>query len=249
LRSNEQESEADWQIYERLVGAFYAENSGIEVSVTSNARLEGQISGIPRQIDVLIDARWGDNLSRRIIVDAKYRGRKLTVNDIERFEGMMKDCRAEHGILICPNGWSQGAKRRAQDAITIHLLSLAELEARTSWASIEKCIGECVHIPRKRSRKGLVIWDGNHAINEEERIAIVFSGKCDVCHNFHVWCWDCGEKFALSHEDEHQCYCERNWVTAIEEETQDPTGETLNAVHLLLSTPHLMLPLDRLQLR
>ena len=88
--------EDNWRLYERLVAALEAENSGIELSVTPNARIKGCISHKSRQIDVLIDARWGDDLSRRIIVDAKFHGRKLDIKDVESFEGMMKDCEAAH---------------------------------------------------------------------------------------------------------------------------------------------------------
>lgn len=118
-------------MYERFTAAFVSENAGIEVSVTPNAKIVGK-SRVGRQIDVLVDARWGDKRSRRVIVDAKMYGRKLDIKDVEAFEGMMRDCRADRGILFCPSGWTGGAKRRAQDAITIQMMSLEELEATTS---------------------------------------------------------------------------------------------------------------------
>lgn len=245
--------ENDWRIYERLVAAFEAENSGLELSVTPNARLIGRISQASRQIDVLVDARWGDDLTRRVIIDAKLHRAKLDIKDVESFEGMMKDCGAERGILVCPNGWTSGAQKRAQDAITIKLLSLEELQEQTSWASFDLCEGECRNIPQKRSQKGLVLWDAQHFLIINGLIAVVYTGKCDVCHNFHIWCWDCGEKFALGDEIEYECYCERLWVTAIEEETVDgidrTANNTLNAVHLFLVVGQDALPLDRRRLR
>lgn len=247
LRKPKQED--NWRLYERLAVAFEAENSGIELSVSPNARIEGFISRKSRQIDALIDARWGYDLSRRIIVDAKFHRRKLDVKEVESFEGMMKDCRAAHGILICNKGWSEGAKRRAQDAITIKLLTSEEIEERTSWASFDKCIGECHRIPNRYSRKGLVLWDAEHLLNIGGLCAVVYTGKCDICHNFHIWCWDCGEKFAIGSEDQHECYCKRMWVSVIEEEIDDPTGKTLNAVHLLLQAENDMFALDRRRLR
>lgn len=80
-------------------------------------------------------------------------------------------------------------------------------------------------------------------------MTVVFTGKCDVCHNFHIWCWDCGEKFAISEEDQHECHCKRMWVSVIEEEVDDPSGKTLNAVHLLLQTGVDIFALDRRRLR
>jgi len=239
----------NWRIYERLVSAFQAENSGVELSVTPNARIKGLVSLRSRQVDVLIDARWGDDFSRRVIVDAKFHGRKLNIKDVESFEGMMKDCSAAHGILVCPKGWSQSAKRRAQDAITIKLLTLEDLEEKTSWASFGECIGECYQVPKLRSKKGMVLWDAEHLLEIGGLFVIVRTGKCDACHNFHVWCWDCGEKFAIGDEDQHECYCERVWVSAIEEDMNDLSGKTLNAVHLLMSIGGNALPLDRRRLR
>ena len=219
------------------------------MSITPNARIIGRKSLKPRQIDVLIDARWSDDLSRRIIIDAKLHKSKLDIKDVESFEGMMSDCEAEHGILVCQSGWSEGAQRRAQDAITIRLLSLEELRESTSWASFDECIGECYQNPHARSQKGLVLCDAQHPLGVDGFWAIVFTGKCDVCHNFHVWCWDCGEKFALGEEDQSQCSCERFWVSAIEEEIDDSSGETVNAVHLFLQARENVFALDRRRLR
>jgi Restriction endonuclease len=242
-------NEPHWRLYERAVAAFMAENEGIDVSPTPNAPIIGCITGIARQVDVLLDARWGDDLSRRMIVDAKYHGAKVDINDIESFEGMMKDCRAERGILVCPNGYTDGAKRRAQDAITIRVLTLDELRESTSWASFEECFGRCYTTKKVRSRVGLVLWGEPHALSINDMWTIVYTGKCDVCHNFQVWCWDCGDKFSLRDEDEYECSCGRIWVTAIEEEIDDPTGETLNAVHLFLCADGITVPLDRRMLR
>lgn len=197
---------------------------------------------------MLIDARWGDDLSRRIIVDAKLRKKKLDIKDIESFEGMMRDCGAGHGILVCPSGWSEGARRRAQDTITISLMSLDELEKQTSWASFDRCSGHCSKDPTLRLQKGLVLWDARHILTIEGLLGVVFTGKCDVCHNFHVWCWDCGENFAIAEEGEYKCGCERLWVSVIEEEVENPSGMTLNAVHLILLSGEQVIPLDRRRL-
>lgn len=244
-----QQWDKNWHLYERLVAAFETENTGIDVTITPNARIVGRISQIPRQVDVLIDARWGDDISRRIVVDAKLRKTKLDIKDIESFEGMMKDCGAERGILFCPSGWTEGARRRAQDAITIKLLSLDELEETTSWAHFDECLGWCLNEPTAHLRTGLVLWDVQHFLSNGGLWVIIWTGKCDVCHNFHIWCWDCGDKFAVGDEDEHKCFCGRLWVTAVEEEIDDPTGDTLNAVHLLALVDENLVPLDRRRLR
>lgn len=238
----------EWKLYERVVAAFLAENEGIEVSVTPNARIVGTISGTFRQVDALLDARWGDDLSKRIIVDAKrYRG-KVDIKDVESFESMMRDCRAARGVIVCPNGWTEGARRRAQDAITIALLTLEEVENRDWRAAFEDCYGTCAS-SQACTRNGLVLWDAQHHLAIDDLWAIVYTGKCDACHDYHVWCWDCDEKFALGTEDDHTCACDRIWASLIEEEVDDQTGKTLNAVHLLMCAGTQLASLDRRMLR
>jgi restriction endonuclease Mrr len=112
-----------WLVYERCVAAFVSEKyGGIDTSVQPNVTLRGTISGADRQIDVLIDHRWRGGTSSRILVDAKSRARPLDLGDVEQFEGMMRDCRASRGIIVCTAGWTAAAARRAQQTITITLL-------------------------------------------------------------------------------------------------------------------------------
>lgn len=239
----------EWRIYERVCAVYKSENVGIDFTIIPNASIEGRLSKIKRQIDVLIDARWGEDFSRRIIVDAKLYGRKIHIKDVETFEGMMRDVNAHRGIIICPKGWSEGAKRRAQDAITIELLSLEDFLNNDYWGDFDQCIGECKKNPVKHSNKGVVIWDADHPIILNGAISVVFTGKCDVCHNFHVWCSACGEKFALDVEDNHKCDCGWLWSSVIEEEIEGLDEGSLKAVHLLLLANDKLIPLDRRMLK
>lgn len=236
-----------WRIYERIVAAMEAEFAGIDFSVTPNARLVGDISGKSRQVDVLIDARWGDDLSGRVIVDAKHRKRPIDIREVESLEGMMKDCRANRGVIVCTSGYTDGASKRAQKCITIKLLTAEEAE-EFDWSAVEPCIGDCIDSLRPRNH-GLVLWDGQLPITVGSEWAIIFTGKCDICHDFHVWCWDCGEKFGLSVEDEHECGCGRTWISAIEDETEGVNEGQSKAVHLLMMDGADVVPLDRRALR
>ncbi|MEM7117594.1 MAG: restriction endonuclease, partial [Chloroflexota bacterium] len=131
-----------WLVYERCVAALTTEQyDSLKFTVQPNVKLIGQYSEVERQIDVLIDSRWRDQIDRRIIVDAKYRKRKLDVKDVEAFEGMLKDCRANRGIIVCTSGYSKAAFRRAQDAITISIIDIDDLE-EYDWV-YEKCLGLC----------------------------------------------------------------------------------------------------------
>ena len=228
---------ADWKQYERFVSALCAnEHSDEHTTVVSNAKITGAISGILRQVDVLIDKRFSSNVSRRIIVDAKRYSRKVNIADVERFESMMRDCRAEHGFLVCPEGYTQGALRRAQDNITLKLLSLADFEG-FSLESYDLCDSEeC----QKRDDPGVILWTDAFGITLPNGPVSLFSvAKCDVCHQFHVWCFSCGARAILADEDEFSCSCGMPWfwLTAIEEEIDDfDHASTLKSVYLLFAT-------------
>ena len=95
-------SRPGWEVYERMIARLIADQLSIGLCVTPNARVEGRISGRQRQVDVLIDARHDTDNSRRIIVDAKSKKRKIDVKDVEAFRGMMEDVDATHGFLVVP---------------------------------------------------------------------------------------------------------------------------------------------------
>ena len=221
----------DWRLYERYVAGLMSSQASDEFTIVPNAKLIGCISGVERQIDVLIDAKWDDDTKRRVIVDAKRYRNKIDIKDVEMFEGMMRDCRSQYGVIVCPNGYTEGAKQRSKDAITIKLVPLSDLEKfdLTTW---EQCIGQCAKGRSKRKELGLVLYDSPYGLSVGgSPLSIMAVGKCDVCSEFHVWCWDCGQKFGLADETEIQCHCkDRFWLTAIEEDA----SEDLTSVCLFL---------------
>jgi len=242
-------SDPQWRLYERFVASLMSEKASDEITVIPNAHLVGALSGADRQVDVLIDARLEENTSRRVIVDAKFRQRKVHVKDVEAFEGLMEDCRAHRGILVCANGYTGAAQRRAQDTIAMRLLSPQELKSfdPTGW---EPCLGRCAH--ERRTTSGWVLYDQPFGLAVgDSPLSIMVTGKCDGCHDFHVWCWECGYRFALlGDEAENKCTCDRLWYTAVENEGTDSLENPVPAV-LLLLVPQGGLPLvvDRRPLR
>ena len=124
------------------------------------------------------------------------------------------------------------------------LLSLNDVDE--SWhVSFDKCLGLCLS-KNRRTRPGMVLWDGNLGLDVEGMGMVAFTGKCDVCHNFHVWCWACGEKFALQREETYACNCGYSWCSIIE--LEDVEGQH-QAVHLLMHTERQIFFLDRYMLR
>jgi restriction endonuclease len=227
----------DWRIYERFVAALEAKCATDTLTVIPNAKLIGSISGIERQVDVLIDARIQEEVGRRVIVDAKRRRRKIDVKDVEEFEGMLRDCRAQRGVIVCSSGYTAAALRRAQEAITIRLLPLEELDS-VDLMAWEPCRGVCSGRRSRRKNSGWVLFDQPFGLGiGDSAMSVVVIGKCDECCNFHVWCWTCGSKFALLDEGEHHCGCDWFWLTAVEDEGIDDRGNALEAVLLLLIVP------------
>jgi hypothetical protein len=115
-----------WRTYERPVAAFEVDGADMETSVTPNASLIGTISGAPRQIDVLVDVRFENDSSRRIVFDAKRRTRKVDVKEVESFEGMMRDVGAYRWILVCTKGYTEAARCRADQLIDVRIMDEEE---------------------------------------------------------------------------------------------------------------------------
>lgn len=227
-------------MYERLVAFMESQQDDPNLTVHPNVKLMGHLSGTERQIDVLIECRIRDDRSKRVIVDAKLHTRPLDVQDVEKFEGMMKDVRADRGFLVCANGFSKAAGRRAHQAINIKLLHPDELDSITldTW---DACASDhCNDRAQQGHFEGWVLYDEVfHAGLPDEPISPVAIGKCDICSRFHVWCWECGQKFALeSDEADAKCDCDRFWLTSVEPEGTLEDGTELTSVCLTVVMPY-----------
>jgi hypothetical protein len=228
----------DWQVYERLIARMMADQLSTEYCVTPNARVVGRISGRSRQIDVLIDLRHDSDNSRRLVVDAKRRRRRVTINDVEAFQGLMEDVGATYGYLVCPRGHTKSAERRAQERVFIRLVPLEHLEGfdPSTWpqCGAPKCSGR-------------VFWDGYPAMTMALRAGgrdgndFVMSyvhcvGKCDRCGAFKVKCLTCGDMLSPRERDPedcgHQCRCKTPWfwLASIESDEHGAESAELHVV-------------------
>jgi hypothetical protein len=232
----------EWERYERLVARLVSDQLSTAYCVTPNARVEGRISGRKRQIDVLIDPRHTTDNRTRVIIDAKIRARRIDVTHVEAFRGLMGDVNATHGYLVCPNGHTKAAERRAQEAVSIRLLPLDRLDDfdPSTWP---RCLAPSC-------RKGRVFWDGYPVLDmtlvpinwsARERVVsyVHYVGKCDRCGRFHVRCLSCGDFFSPTYEseDDHgiQCTCRLPWfwLASVEE---DGEGRRSAELHLVRGT-------------
>jgi hypothetical protein len=228
-----------WELYERMIARLIADQLTTDLCVTPNARIVGRISGRSRQVDVLIDSRHDTDNSRRIIVDAKKRRRKIDVRDVETFQGLMEDVGATHGYLICPSGHTKAAEKRAQMAVSIRIVPLDRMESfdPSTWPRCRN----------SRCKYGRIFWDGYPEIStviqpisspgESAPINASFLhyvGKCDRCRRFHVLCITCGNLLSPLEDDDfgHQCGCKLPWfwLASVEEDEQGNKSAELHAI-------------------
>jgi len=134
---------AGWQQYEREIEVQFRV-AYPSARITHDAKLIGKFSKVERQIDLLIEEQASD-FAFRIVVDAKHRGRKIDVGDVEAFLGLTQDVEAHTGMMIALEGYTTAAVNRAHfnnlDVI-LDVLSLDELKVFQGPTAIPYA-GEC----------------------------------------------------------------------------------------------------------
>ena len=126
----------EWQQYEREIEEQFRQTYPL-AQITHDAKLVGKFSKVERQIDLLIEERASD-FAFRIVVDAKYRGRKIDVSDIEAFIGLTRDVEAHTGMMIALEGYTPAAVNRAHSDdldIILDVLNLEELKVFQGFAA------------------------------------------------------------------------------------------------------------------
>src|SRR3989338_5146378 len=89
--------------------------SGIQNAKTEkNIKIVGK-SGVARQIDTLVKGKVGA-FDVMIVIDSKNHSSPVDINDVESIAGMVLDLGANLGVVVCPAGFTNGAKKRAESA-------------------------------------------------------------------------------------------------------------------------------------
>src|SRR5215217_1577650 len=116
--------EETWLDLEKLAARVYAElEPGSTVS--HNASVPGVLTGIDRQIDVLIE---NEALATRVVVDCKDWKKRVSVPDAHAFAGLIEDVEATSWILICNRGFSKATATLAK-AKGFQLAKLHDVES------------------------------------------------------------------------------------------------------------------------
>jgi hypothetical protein len=126
-----------WKDYEREVVEWFQEEHPL-AKITADAHVLGRFSRVERQIDLLVEEQASD-FSFRIVVDAKHRGRKIDVTEVEAFLGFLRDVEAHIGVMVALEGYTPAAISRAyydESDLILDVLNLAELENYQSGVGV-----------------------------------------------------------------------------------------------------------------
>ena len=132
----------DWKKYEREIHTEFRLLYP-EAQVLLNQRMEGR-SGAMRQIDVLVRDRVAGR-TINIVVDGKHFNRKVEVGVVESFAGLVRDVRADRGILVTNVGYTAGALKRAQseergielDILTTNPINLWMFQSKWAYPYVD----------------------------------------------------------------------------------------------------------------
>lgn len=205
-------------VYERCVAAWAIEEFDfIDITVTANAKIRGNISGRSRQVDVLLESRINENPEARIIVEAKLHGRPVGIEIVEATEAKLRDVNAAQAVIVSSGGFTKSAISRSEDFVELTLLDYDQLVDEYSDV-FDDCLadGNC----------GLeVLWSVDKIDGAGPGWLMYKYGKCIRCHTFHVLCQDCGTTLAVPDGRTVECGCEdREWGAIPESQASGHTG-------------------------
>ncbi len=140
----------DWKDYEREIVGHFRECYPT-AHITADARILGRFSKVERQIDLLVEEQASD-FSFRVVIDAKFRGRRIDLNDVEAFLGFINDVGAHTGMMIALEGYTPAALSRAYNDdldIVLDVLNFEDLKTHQGFAAVpySGSHGVCIAAP------------------------------------------------------------------------------------------------------
>lgn len=105
-------SKDDWRVLEQLV-ANIQRGLALNATVEHDVHLVGRITGVKRQVDILVTQMIGQ-YKMLIAIDCKDTKRPADTKCVEEFFGLVDDIGAHKGVLVCPAGFSTTAKKTAK---------------------------------------------------------------------------------------------------------------------------------------
>jgi hypothetical protein len=103
---------AEYKELEKLV-ARIQQQLAPNATVIHNVKLPGRYTKRPRQIDVLVKDKVAQ-FDINIVIDCKDYKHPVDVKGVEEFYGLLDDVGAQKGVLVCPKGFTETARTRAE---------------------------------------------------------------------------------------------------------------------------------------
>lgn len=110
--NNQTTSKQDWLILEKLVASIQKQLAPT-ANVEHNVYVKGQISGVDRQVDILVTQMIGQ-YAMSIAIDCKDTKRPVDTKGVGEFAELVRDINANKGVLVCPAGFTKAALKTAK---------------------------------------------------------------------------------------------------------------------------------------
>lgn len=198
-----------WQEYQLATSKFYEKFESFG-KISHNILIPDRLTGQNRQVDVWGEVYVGGHIIT-MLIDAKFRKRKLDIKDVEEVESLGRAVRANKIAIVTSHGWTESAENYAHfSSIDLRILAPEEaldLILEDKWFMCYNCEDECV------------IMDSDGVIYQEDSglFFIWYSGKCRSCRDIYFHCPACGDRKILEHNDKYKCHCNHTWKKNKEE--------------------------------
>lgn len=192
----------DWELYEdKIFSKFSSEFP--DCKIIKDMKLVGQFSKTQRQIDVsIVGTVAGFEILG--VIECKYFSKRVDVKVIEGFISFLEDVKADFGIVITNEGYSEAAKNRASvKSIRLAILNMAELDDyHFDWELCQICdLGE--------DRPPAIIYFDYGCNKERDGVLwLIDIGRCDWCNGINIRCQTCGCIMGIPdsmYEEEFEC--------------------------------------------
>jgi hypothetical protein len=194
----------DWKEYQYITAELLerAERIG---KIDKNVLLPDKSSGRKRQIDALLEVKTKGRIIK-IVIDAKYRKRKINVNDVGIVSELIDAVGADRGVIICPNGWSSYAKDRSKElGLDLKLVTIEdaiEFFNPGKWKLCPICEDDYIILD---------IIGGIDYLETEDVEAAWIAGQCRECGSATVSCQFCGDELDIPYHKAMECHCGNVW--------------------------------------
>jgi len=105
-------SKQDWLILEELVASIQKQLAPT-ANVEHDVNVRGQITGVDRQVDILVTQMIGQ-YKMTIAIDCKDTKRPVDTKGVGEFAELVRDINANKGVLVCPSGFTKAALKTAK---------------------------------------------------------------------------------------------------------------------------------------